>query len=80
MTLYRSDDDAATWTPVTNVYGGAAAYSSAALVRRTSTQAPGSLGKRGAAEELSGKRAGQRVGVLFEKDGYQSIALALIDQ
>ena len=64
MTLYRSDNDAETWTPLVNIYGGGAAYSSAAL-----------LG--GEADEQVG---GQRVGVLFEKDNMKSLALAIVDQ
>ena len=79
--LYRnlkiplSDDDATTWTPVVNVYSGSAECSSAALIRKTRATA-----QREAAGEFSGTQAGQRVGVLFEKDGYESIALAIIDQ
>ena len=75
LTLYRSDDDAATWAPATNVYKGPAEYSSAALIRKTDATV-----QRSAPGEFIGMQVGQRVGVLFEKDGYQSIALAIIDQ
>lgn len=75
LTLYRSDDDATTWVPAVNVYSGPAEYSSAALIRKT-----GAAAQREAPGGFSGAQAGQRVGVLFEKDGYESIALAIIDQ
>ena len=81
LTLYRSDDDAATWAAATNVYNGPAEYSSAALIRKTDATAHDQImGQRKAPGEFSGIQVGQRVGGLFEKDGYQSIALAIIDQ
>lgn len=55
MTVYVSRNDADSWVAMENIYAGASAYSSLAM-----------LGEA-------------RVGLLFEKDDYKSIAFVSID-
>ena len=69
MTLYMSTDDARTWWSAQQVWGGAAAYSSLAMLPLPPT---------GAAAEGAPGGAGCRVGLAFEKGGYESIAFAAI--
>jgi hypothetical protein len=71
MTLYTSLDDAATWAATLEVYGGASAYSSMAMLPLPTTPTTRQ-------SSVSTAATACRVGLAFEKDGYKSIAFAAI--